>query len=247
LYDLTHEIPAYNIWEASYRLSQTAQYWPKGTVFVNVVDPGVGSARKGVVLKTRNGYFFVGPDNGSWTLIAESMGVAEMREIDEKVNRLPGSADSYTFHGRDVFAYTAARLAAGKIAYSQVGPVLPAKVVRLEYQRAEAANGTIQGNIPILDVQYGNVWTNIPEKMIKQLGIKYGDAVAVTIYEKDVLKYSATIPFVSTFAAVGDKQPLCYLNSLLNFSLALNMGDFAKQNNISSGADWKIIITKPSK
>ncbi len=245
LYDLTHEIPAYNIWEASYRLSQTAQYWPKGTVFVNVVDPGVGSARKGVVLKTRNGYFFVGPDNGSWTLIAESMGIAEMREIDEKVNRLPGSADSYTFHGRDVFAYTAARLAAGKIVYSQVGPLLPAKVVQIDYQRPELVNSTIKGNIPILDVQYGNVWTNIPEKMIKGLGIKYGDVVAVELYEKEALKYSAKIPFVSTFAAVGDKQPLCYLNSLLNFSLALNMGDFAKQNNIASGADWKIIISKP--
>jgi S-adenosylmethionine hydrolase len=244
LYDLTHEIPAYNIWEASYRLEQTAKYWPKGTVFVSVVDPGVGSQRKGVVLKTKSGYFFVGPDNGSWTLVAQSMGVAELREIDEKVNRLPGSGDSYTFHGRDVFAYTAARLAAKKITYQQVGPVLPGKVVAIDYQQAVIENNTIKGNIPILDVQYGNVWTNIPEKMISQLNIQHGDLVAVEIFEKDQLKYSGKLPFVTTFAAVADQQPLCYLNSLLNFSLALNMGDFAKKYGISSGPEWKITIKK---
>src|SRR6185437_13933688 len=74
LFDLTHEIPAYNIWEAAYRLQQTAQYWPAGTVFVSVVDPGVGSERKSVVLKTKSGHFFVTPDNGTLTLIARSLG-----------------------------------------------------------------------------------------------------------------------------------------------------------------------------
>src|ERR1700739_1647793 len=111
LFDLTHEIPAYNIWEAAYRLEQTVRYWPAGTVFVSVVDPGVGTSRKSVVMKTKSGHFIVTPDNGTLTLIAESLGVAEVREIDENVNRRKDSQKSNTFHGRDVYSYTAARLA----------------------------------------------------------------------------------------------------------------------------------------
>src|SRR3978361_2319427 len=102
LYDLTHEIPAYNIWEAAYRLEQTVPYWPAGTVFVSVVDPGVGTARKSVGLKTKSGQFIVTPDNGTLTLVAESLGIEEIREIDENLNRRKGSEASYTFHGRDV-------------------------------------------------------------------------------------------------------------------------------------------------
>src|SRR6187200_46381 len=115
IFDLTHEIPAYNIWEAAYRLEQTVPYWPAGTVFVSVVDPGVGTTRRSVVLKTKSGHFIVTPDNGTLTLTAQSLGVDTLREIDEAINRRKGSEKSYTFHGRDVYAYTAARLASGTI------------------------------------------------------------------------------------------------------------------------------------
>ena len=80
LEDLTHEIPAFNIWEGAYRLNQTAAYWPPGTVFVAVVDPGVGTDRKNIVLATNSGHYFVAPDNGLLTLVAESLGVAEVRD-----------------------------------------------------------------------------------------------------------------------------------------------------------------------
>ncbi|EQD96651.1 acetolactate synthase, partial [Helicobacter pylori PZ5004] len=102
IFDLTHEIPPYNIWEGAYRLYQTASYWPKGSVFVSVVDPGVGTNRKSVVLKTKNDQYFVSPDNGTLTLVAQTLGIDSVREIDEKANRLKGSEKSYTFHGRDV-------------------------------------------------------------------------------------------------------------------------------------------------
>ncbi len=121
IFDLTHEIPPYNIWEGAYRLYQTASYWPQGSVFVSVVDPGVGTDRKSIVLKTKNGQYFVSPDNGTLTLVAESLGIESVREIDEKANRLKGSEKSYTFHGRDVYAYTGARLASGAITFEQVG------------------------------------------------------------------------------------------------------------------------------
>ena len=102
LFDLTHDIPQYNIWEASYRLIQTVTYWPANSVFVSVVDPGVGSQRKSVAVKTVTGQYIITPDNGTLTHIKRMCGIVEAREIDEKTNRLPNSGASYTFHGRDI-------------------------------------------------------------------------------------------------------------------------------------------------
>src|SRR5262245_10886272 len=132
LFDITHEIPIYNIWEAAYRLNQAAPYWPAGTVFVSVVDPGVGTERKAVVLKTKSGHYFVSPDNGTLTLIVQTLGIDEIREIDETKNRRKGSERSHTFYGRDVFAYTAARLASGKIDFKKVGKKLEKSVVTID-------------------------------------------------------------------------------------------------------------------
>ena len=182
LYDLTHEIPAYNIWEAAYRLNQTVMYWPEGTVFVSVVDPGVGTARKPVVARTISGHYIVTPDNGTLTLIAESLGIDALREIDTLRNRRPGSEGSYTFHGRDIFSFTAAKLAAGKISYEEVGKLLKKEeMVSIPYQRAVLAGDFIKGNIPVLDVQYGNAWSNISDSLIRKAGIVYGDSIDVLI------------------------------------------------------------------
>ena len=122
---LTHNIPQYNIFDASYRLHQAISYWPEGTVFVSVVDPGVGSNRKSVVAKTVTNQYIVTPDNGTLTHIDRFIGIEEIREIEERTNRLKNSELSYTFHGRDVYAYTAGKLAAGKIGFDGVGPEYP--------------------------------------------------------------------------------------------------------------------------
>ncbi|MGS3177777.1 SAM hydrolase/SAM-dependent halogenase family protein [Aeromonas sanarellii] len=245
LHDLTHEIPAYNIWEASYRLYQTLQYWPEGTVFVSVVDPGVGTERKSVVLKTRSGHYIVSPDNGTLTLVAEHFGIDTVRQIDEKTNRLKGSEKSYTFHGRDVYAYTGARLASGAISFEQVGPKLPAEVVTIPYQPAVVEqDGALKGTIPILDVQYGNVWTNIDEALLGKAGIHKGDNACIRISEGDALKYEGKAPYVSSFGDVPEGQPLVYLNSLLQVSVALNMDSFAARHQVQSGANWHISLKK---
>ena len=244
IYDLTHEIPAYDIWEGAYRLNQVAEYWPKGTVFVSVVDPGVGSDRKPIVAQTKNGYFFVTPDNGTLTFIAEHFGIAAVRMIDEKVNRIPGSSESYTFHGRDVFAYTAARLASKKISYAQVGASLPATIISIPYQAAVLENGVIKGNIPVLDVQYGNVWTNIPLSLLQKAGIRYGDEVSVTISKGDIVKYNDSVLFGKSFSDVVDQKEISYVNSLLNFSIAINMGNFAAKYGVGSGGEWSITVKK---
>lgn len=113
--DITHEITPYNIFEASYRLFQTLPYWPANTVFVSVVDPGVGTSRQSVIARTAGGQYIVTPNNGTLTHIAAFLGITELRLIEEQRNRLKNSEASYTFYGRDVYAYTGARLAAGLI------------------------------------------------------------------------------------------------------------------------------------
>jgi len=244
MFDVTHEIPNYNIWEAAYQLKQTAPYWPPGTVFVAVVDPGVGTDRKSIVLKTKTGHYFVTPDNGTLTFIAEDLGIDEVRQIDENVNRLAGSEKSYTFHGRDVYAYTGARLASGVIAFAQVGPLLAPKVVVIAYEKARFENGVVWGNIPILDAQYGNVWTNIDEATFKKLGVEYGATVSVQIKNEGRIVYDGKMPFVRTFGDTPVGRLLLYLNSLLNVSFAINQGSFAKAHGISSGPGWQVKIEK---
>lgn len=244
LYDLTHEIPNYNIWEASYRLFQTISYWPKGTVFVSVVDPGVGTSRKSVVLKTNTGQFIVTPDNGTLTLVAQTYGIAGLRQIDEVKNRRPGSGKSYTFHGRDVYSYTAARLAAGVITFEQVGPELPKQVVSIPYQKSVFEGGKLKGTIDIHDVQYGNIWTDISEGLVKQLNPKYGDLLHLKIFNKGKLVHESDAPYSETFGSVPEGKPLVYLNSLMQLSFALNMGSFADTYKIGSGADWSVEVTK---
>lgn len=244
MFDLTHEIPTFDIWAAAYRLNQVASYWPAGTVFVSVVDPGVGTDRRSVVLQTQSGHYFVTPDNGTLTLVADDLGVAAVREIDEAVNRLKNSEKSYTFHGRDVYAYTGARLAAGVITFEEVGGELPPAVRRLPYAQAARNGEVILGNIPILDVHYGNIWTNIPRALLMELKPEVLEPLLVTIRHGDHVIYAQRIPFVNTFGQVELGQPVIYINDLLNVALALNQGDFAADHGIASGPDWNITLSR---
>jgi S-adenosylmethionine hydrolase len=244
IFDLTHEIPAFNVWEAAYRLSQTAQYYPAGTVFVSVCDPGVGTSRHSVVLLTKSGHYFVTPDNGTLTLIAEQLGIQEIREIDEVKNRRKNSNESYTFHGRDVYAFTGARLASKSIAFEQVGPKLPNEVVKIAYQKPVFENGIIKGAISILDIQYGNVWTNIDKNTFSKLEVKSGDLIKVQIFNGTEKVFEEKLPLVNTFGQVAVGNEVCYFNSLLNFAVAVNQGNFSERHKVYSGADWSILISK---
>jgi S-adenosylmethionine hydrolase len=247
IHDLSHENTPFDIWEAAYRLKQAAPFWPAGTVFVSVVDPGVGTERKSVVLKTKSGHFFVSPDNGTLTLVAEELGIDSVREIDETKNRRQGSERSYTFHGRDVYAFVGARLAAGVIGFDEVGPVLASRVVSLPYERARLENGALVGTIPFLDFQYGNVWTNLDESLFVKLGVKLGDRFRITITHAGKPVYAGEMPYVRTFGDVPDHAPLLYLNSLMNVSFALNQGDFAKAHGVACGADWSVRVERIAK
>lgn len=244
IYDLTHEITPFNISEAAYRLEQSARYWPKGTVFVSIVDPGVGSSRKSIVMKTKTGHYFVTPDNGTLTLIAQSMGVDGVREIDEARNRLQGSGESYTFHGRDVYAYTGARLASETITFEEVGEPLDGDIVRLPDLKAHVSGDEIFGNIPVLDPQYGNVWTNIDKSLLDQIGVKAGDSVTVSIYFNDLNSFEKHLLFANTFSDVKIGGELAYMNSLLKLSFGIRQGNFADAKKISSGDGWSVRVKK---
>jgi len=247
VHDLTHHIEPFNIWQASYMLAGTIDYWPKGTVFVSVVDPGVGTERKSVVVKTGTGHYVVTPDNGSLTLVADKQGILEIRQIDEAINRRPGSESSHTFHGRDVYAYTGARLAANVIQYDEVGPVLEPKIVRLRYQQPKRLDdGGVIGNITHIEMPFGNVVTNIPKSLVDALGLSPGDSAAVFVEISHAGKpvFQQKIPYVQSFGYVSQGAPLLYPDSLQTIGLAVNSGNFAQQYKVQAGADWTIRLTK---
>ena len=243
IHDLTHDITPYNIWEASYRLIQTIHYWPQHTVFVSVVDPGVGSDRKSVVGKTNSGRYIVTPDNGTLTHVMRFEGIAEAREIDEHINRLPRSGESYTFHGRDVYAYTGARLASGIIDFEGVGPkVEVSSLVSLPIVEPKLEGNTVSGTIDVLDVRFGSLWTNIPRSLFLETGIRYGDRVSITIENDTRCVYRNIILFAKSFADVYVGEALAYVNSLDCVAVAINQGSFARAYNIGTGNSWRIRI-----
>ena len=242
---LTHNIPQYNIFDASYRLYQAINYWPEETTFVSVVDPGVGSDRKSVVAKTKTNQYIVTPDNGTLTHIARFVGIEEVREIEERNNRLKNSELSYTFHGRDVYAYTGARLASETISFEEVGPQLSAdRIVELELYGCHKVDGGIKGQIDILDVRFGSLWTSIPYEDFKACGFEFGEDIHVEIFHNDVLVYSNTVNYGKSFADVAISEPLIYMNSAYHMAVAINQGSFSKVYGIGVGPEWKIVMKK---
>lgn len=243
IHDLTHDITPFDIWEASYRLIQTINYWPEGTVFVSVVDPGVGSDRKSVVVRTNSGRYIVTPDNGTLTHVIRFEGIAAAREIDENINRLPRSGESYTFHGRDIYAFTGARLAAGIIDFEGVGPELSVdSLVSLPIVEPYLEGNVACGTIDVLDVRFGSLWTNIPRELFLKTGIRYGDRVSITIENEVRCVYRNIILFGRSFADVYVGEALAYINSLDCVAVAINQGSFARAYNIGTGNSWRIRI-----
>ena len=243
--DVTHDITPYNIFEASYRLFQTVDYWPAGTVFVSVVDPGVGSDRKSIVARTAKGQYVVTPNNGTLTHLSVFGGIEEIREIEESTNRLKNSALSYTFHGRDIYAYTGARLASGVIGYEEVGPALDlGELVTLELFGAVQTDTSVSGRVDILDVRFGSLWTSVPFENFKSLGFEFGDDVDVRIFRGDILVYANRVTYGRSFSAVRPGMPIIYMNSVHHMALAVNLGSFAETYHIGVGSQWTISFSK---
>lgn len=237
-------IELYNIDAAARNLIYTAPVWPAGTVFVSVVDPGVGTQRKSVVLKTKNGQFFVTPDNGTLSYVAKELGIEAVREIDEEINRRPGTEWSHTFHGRDVYAYTAGRLAAGVITFEQVGPLLAAKVVVLEMPKPVVQDGVATGMIDSSRGHLGNTTCLIDRHTFEQLGVKEGERVVVKIRKGDKVVWEEAVPYVRTFGDVPVGKNLLFINSSGFVAMAVNQGNFANAFSIDSGREWTLSVRK---
>ncbi len=248
IFDGTHEIPHFDTWSASYRLYQSMPFWPKGTIFVSVVDPGVGTSRRASIAKTNNGDYVVSPDNGTLTHVMAYMGITEVREIDENLNRLPSTRGTSIFNGRDLFAYCAARLASGIITYEEVGPTYPVdEIVVHKILEPVLSHGRAEGIFEICDPNFGNLWTNIPVEAFLEQGFSYGDMVTVTIGHEGKVVYQGTAPFVKSFGTVKKGEPVVYTNELMKLGVAINMGNFKETYKVDFGYDWTVVLEKSIK
>ena len=246
--NLTHDIPPYDIWVASYRLYQTVKYWPKDTVFVSVVDPGVGRDRRSIACLTKSGHYIITPDNGSLSHINYYEGIEKVIAIDEVVSRLPHSEESHTFHGRDVYAYNGARLASKQVEFEDLGQSISLNSIeKLDITEAIESESELSGSIDVLDIRFGSLWTNIPLSYLKNANISHGDELIVKIYHKEKRVYQNIIKFVRSFADVNVGEPLVYVNSLVNIGVAVNQDSFSDLYHIGTGNDWTIKLSKAPK
>ena len=234
--EISHEVSKFDIREGAYTLAKAAPEFPTGTVFVGVVDPGVGTQRKPIVMKTKNGNYFVAPDNGLLTLIGDLMGVAAVREITNR-DVMRQDVQSSTFHGRDIFGPTAAHLAKG-FAFEKVGPILK-EYVRLPISFAKVVDDTIIGQIDVID-EYGNAITNIRPDLFDRLGIQGGQTIEVEFntQRKIRCKYAKAYGDVP----VGDYVGLFGSGGV--FEAAINQGNLAEKLKLE--AIGKCIVRKGS-
>lgn len=223
--DLTHQVTPYSVSEGARLLARTAPYYPAGTVFVVVIDPGVGTSRKSIVVKSKRGQLFVLPDNGLITPIVDRDGLAAVREISNPAWLLSGALSS-TFHGRDIFSPVGAHLARGDN-WTDVGPAL-AGVTRLEVPLATLDEHGLSGRVVALDGPFGNLVTNVEADKFRALGYVHGDLVRVQLGTQQV-----QVPFVATFGDVAVGKPLLYIDSRGLLSLAINQGNFADSNHVA--------------
>lgn len=247
IYDISHIITPFCITQASDCLSLALPCWPDGTVFVSVVDPGVGTKRKGSVALTESGSYIVTPDNGTLTKVAMLYGIKAIREIDMLFNRYPDSEDVDVFHGRDVFSYTAARLASGIISFEEVGPEYSTdEIVKYDIPPYTIEDGFVQGYATgSKDNDFGILTTNIPNKEFSKAGFELYSMLDTTLEDDEGnVVFSAPVKFCRTYGDVGYGEPLLYREVALFLGLALNMTNFARTYSIQQGKLYKLTIRR---
>ena len=232
--DITHQVKPYSILDGARFLFGTTPYYPAGTVFVVVVDPGVGSTRKAIVAESKRGQYFVVPDNGLLTLLEARDGIESVHEITNPAWMI-GSKLSSTFHGRDIFSPVGAHIARGDD-WTQVGPAVPVKdLVRLELKPVRLDNRGLTGQILATDGPFGNLVTNVDSEQFLKLGYQRGDEVPITVGEQKM-----SLPFAKTFSDVPLQQPLFYIDSRGRLGLAVNQGNFSQKYGVNANTEFFI-------
>jgi S-adenosylmethionine hydrolase len=230
--DITHQVRPYSIVDGSRFLAGTSPYYGPGTVFVVVIDPGVGSSRKAIVAKSKLGQYFVLPDNGLLTMVEDRDGIVEAREI-KNPEWMIGNKVSSTFHGRDIFSPAGAHIARGDD-WTQVGPVIE-KTVRLDVKAAKLEAAGLSGEVIATDGPYGNLITNIEAAQFAELGFRTGDLVHFSVAGK-----LYNMRFAHTFSDVPMGQPLLYIDSRGRLAIAVNQGNAASALHVKPPASLLI-------
>lgn len=243
--DISHEVLKWSPYAASTNLAYTLPYWPAGTVFVSVIDPGVGTDRKACVAKTKNGYYIVTPDNGTLTHVAQEYGIEEVRVIDEKVNRYPGTEQINIFHGRDLFAYCGAKLASGKITFEEVGPAYEtSEIVIIETSDAYVQGGVIYGFNKTCNANFGINVSNIPVALLAAIDVKLGDMVHLTVSHNGRIHFDEDVLYHRSFGYVAPGMPICYNAEGMLLGFALNLENFMERYGTQPGPDWVVTVKK---
>jgi S-adenosylmethionine hydrolase len=224
--DLTHQVTPFSIFEGARYLFGATPYYPGGTVFVVVVDPGVGSSRKAIVAHSKKGQYFVLPDNGLIALVEQRDGIDAVREITNPEWMIGGKLSS-TFHGRDIFSPVGAHVARGDD-WAKVGPEIPVKdLVRLDLKIATIDEHGLNASVIATDGPFGNLVTNVDGSDFLTLGYQRGQEVSVKVGDKEL-----KMKFVKTFSDVLVGDSLLYIDSRGHLGLALNQKNFAETYGI---------------
>lgn len=217
--DITHGVEKFNIRMGAFMLASAAPYFPNGSVHLAVVDPGVGTERRAILVQTKQG-FFVGPDNGLLMLAAQNQGIEHTYELTNPMFMLLKVAS--TFHGRDVFAPVAAHLDKG-VKPSEFGPVINA-AVSPEFASVKRRNGSLIGEVLYID-GFGNLITNISQKEMTK-------AKTVNVNLQNI---SLNLTFGKTYAQAKPQEPIALIGSHGFLEIALNQGSAAEKFHVKAG------------
>jgi S-adenosylmethionine hydrolase len=229
--DITHEIAKFNIRMGAYVLASAVPYFPEGAIHVAVVDPGVGTRRRPIVIQTKQS-FFVGPDNGLLVLAAEKQGIMRIHELTNPRFMLPKV--SHTFHGRDIFAPAAAHLMSG-VKPEEFGPKIR-KPVQPEFAKVAQRNGVLVGEVLHVD-GFGNIITNINAKEMARSRLK--DAVSV-----ELPSCKLKLKLCEAYGETKPREPLALIGSHGFLEIALNQGNAAKKFKAKPGDKIELSLSQ---
>ena len=224
--DVSHLVDKYNVRMGAFILASAVPFFPKGTVHVAVVDPGVGTERRAIIIHTKQG-FLVGPDNGVLMLAAQTQGIKHICELSNQKFMLPQV--SSTFHGRDIFAPAAAHLEKG-VKPQEFGPEITDPVTP-KFANIENKNGALLGEVLHVD-SFGNVVTNINPAEIK-------DAKTIKVALHHV---TLELPFSKAYGELQSREPLALVGSHGFLELALNRGSFSEKYRVNPGDRFELVV-----
>ena len=231
--DITHQIPKFNIKTAAFVLMQTVKWFPPKTINVVVVDPGVGTSRRAIIVEGKR-HFYVGPDNGVLIPSALREGIKNVYVIENR--RFMLKEISRTFHGRDIFAPTAAYLASG-FKPSDFGSKIE-DYVRIKLRKAKRFGNTLSGEIIYVD-GFGNLITSISAEDLKDLGVFEGDILEVKLGGK-----TFKLKFCSAYGEVEVGRPLAIIDSFNLLEIAINQGSASNFFGVNINSKIRVSVKR---